>query len=265
MPETTTKLKLQKPLGNEAVSLAKYNENLQLLDDNAAAQTQVNEPFYLKSAVYNETGPSIDLTFGPGRMSFSDCFVTNTKDSTYSITFPAINTNYWIFIQKDGTYTHNTTGSEIDGAVRIWIIETGSTASQFIVIDRRGQLPGAGANEAYNVTTKINGKTISSIFESNGITVKNATLASSIPTNAFTSHFGFLSGTINHGGVIPLPSGFTQAQCKWIVSTCSSGGGSVDVFHCSADANRNVSCYVVQSYGAGTAYGVANYLIIGVK
>ncbi|GAA3410343.1 pyocin knob domain-containing protein [Paenibacillus hodogayensis] len=40
MPETTPKLGLKKPLGNETVSLEAHNENLDLIDRNVAAQTE---------------------------------------------------------------------------------------------------------------------------------------------------------------------------------------------------------------------------------
>ena len=36
-----------------------------------------------------------------------------------------------------------------------------------------------------------------------------------------TGNVSILTGTIAHGGTIPLPSGYTEAQCKWSVSTNS--------------------------------------------
>jgi hypothetical protein len=175
MPEITNKLKLQKPFGSETVSLAKYNENLRLIDLNAAAQTQVDEPFYLKHVEYNATTPSIDITFGPGRVRFLDVLINKTEDSTYSITFPAANTDYVIYIKSDGTYMYTNGGVIVDRAVKIWKISTGNSVAQITFEDKRGQLTGAGAIEAYNVTTKINDRVITEIFESNGTTVKNAT------------------------------------------------------------------------------------------
>lgn len=151
MPDLTSKLKLKKPFGYETVSRVSYNENLDLLDKNAAAQTQVDEPFFLKSTVYNANGgPSIDLTFGPGRVRFLEGFIDKSTDSTTSIMIPGINTNYWIFIKNDGTYTYNTDGSPIYGALMIWKISTGNPASNITVSDKRGQLPGAGALAAIN-------------------------------------------------------------------------------------------------------------------
>lgn len=43
MPDLTTKLGLKKPLGNETVSRASYNENLDILDLNAASQARLDD------------------------------------------------------------------------------------------------------------------------------------------------------------------------------------------------------------------------------
>ncbi len=89
-----------------------------------------------------------------------------------------------------------------------------------------------------------------------------------------------LQGTIGHGGTLPLPSGFTQDQCKWIVSPYQDhqlrswdvyeGGVGADYVHyrnfCYTDANRVVYCGVyIQEIGGYHWSGIANYLVIGVK
>jgi hypothetical protein len=74
-----------------------------------------------------------------------------------------------------------------------------------------------------------------------------------------------LTGQITNGKTIPLPGGYTQAQCKWLVSrfkaTVSHGDhhGSHSS-HCYANSARKI---FVSGYGGGT--GVAQYMIIGVK
>lgn len=146
MPNLTTKLGLKKPLGNETVSRASYNENLDLIDTNAASQAQADQPFYLKSATYDAVGNKIDLTFGPGRAVFLGTLVAKTADSTYSISAPTINTTYYVYLKSDGTYTNNTTGAEIAGAVQIWAVATGATIDVITKTDRRGQLPGASGS-----------------------------------------------------------------------------------------------------------------------
>ena len=82
-----------------------------------------------------------------------------------------------------------------------------------------------------------------------------------------SSGITILTGTVAHGGTIPLPSGFIESQCKWFVSVNSlySGQGSddIDLFVCSADTARVVTCS--GSNGNGSFTGVANYIIVGVK
>ncbi|MDT8900411.1 phage tail protein [Anaeroselena agilis] len=91
------------------------------------------------------------------------------------------------------------------------------------------------------------------------------------PTGVVT----ILTGTIAHGGTIPLPTGYTQAQCAWIVSPYNFNTAAFDVneggtwpgftFQCYADPTTRVVTathgFNVQSAQACTAY----YMIIGVK
>lgn len=93
--------------------------------------------------------------------------------------------------------------------------------------------------------------------------------ASSTHTHALdvTGNVAVLTGTIAHGGTIPLPSGFTQAQCKWSVSINSLGvknDNTLDTILCSADSNRVVTIQMVGVDPADLS-GTANYIIIGVK
>lgn len=88
-----------------------------------------------------------------------------------------------------------------------------------------------------------------------------------------TGNVSILTGTIAHGGTIPLPSGFTQAQCKWSVSinsqvTALSTDGSDDRTYLRCfTTGRVVSCYMSTKNTPEEVKesGVANYIIIGVK
>lgn len=92
-----------------------------------------------------------------------------------------------------------------------------------------------------------------------------------------TGDIAILTGTVNHGGTIPLPSGFTQDQCKWFVSMNYDHQNSWDVYEggpayihylsqCAADANRVVTARTyIYELGGWLANGIANYIIIGVK
>lgn len=89
-----------------------------------------------------------------------------------------------------------------------------------------------------------------------------------------------LTGELADGGTIPLPIGFTAAQCQWIVSPKLLDPPAFDIneidvgaqfkVECAVDANRGVTVkwwqlghattLGFQSYG-----GTANYLVIGIK
>ena len=88
-----------------------------------------------------------------------------------------------------------------------------------------------------------------------------------------TGNVAVLTGTISNGGTIPLPSGYTESQCKWMVSinsqvTALSTDGSDDRTYLRCfTTGRVVSCYMSTKNTPGEVKesGVANYIIIGVK
>lgn len=104
----------------------------------------------------------------------------------------------------------------------------------------------------------------------------NVTLDTSVSS---TSGVSILTGTVANGGTIPLPSGYSEGQCRWMVSMNNDNpsntawdwqeGVSSDHIHsyCSANGTRVVTCYrtVVNETGTQTHNGTANYIIIGVK
>lgn len=74
-----------------------------------------------------------------------------------------------------------------------------------------------------------------------------------------------LTGTISSGGTIPLPSGYTQDQCRWMVSPkiFQHNSSNFNGFECSVDSNRIVKA---QTYASGSILDQnINYIIIGVK
>ena len=104
----------------------------------------------------------------------------------------------------------------------------------------------------------------------------NVSMATSISSS---SGVAILTGTIANGGTIPLPSGYSEGQCRWMVSMNNDNpsntawdwqeGVSSDHIHsyCSANGTRVVTCYrtVLNETGKQTHNGTANYIIIGVK
>lgn len=94
-----------------------------------------------------------------------------------------------------------------------------------------------------------------------------------------TNGIAILTGVINDGGTIPLPDGYTESQCRWMVSPKSdnynlstwdmneSGGQQlIYTFYCHTEG-RKVVCRSrhVGDDGDRTFLGSVNYMIIGVK
>ena len=94
-----------------------------------------------------------------------------------------------------------------------------------------------------------------------------------------TNGIAILTGVINDGGTIPLPDGYTESQCRWMVSPKSdnynlstwdideSGGQKLNyTFYCHTEG-RKVVCRSrhVGDDGDRTFLGSVNYIIIGVR
>lgn len=76
-----------------------------------------------------------------------------------------------------------------------------------------------------------------------------------------------LEGTIAHGGTLPLPAGFTEAQCIFMVSIGDAGylGASQSGMRCYL-TGRVVTAQLSHGVSPNTWAGVsANYMVIGVK
>jgi hypothetical protein len=98
-----------------------------------------------------------------------------------------------------------------------------------------------------------------------GKLANGAITAAKMATGALGNNISILTGSVGHGGTIPLPTGYSQAQCRWIVSFREMYfSGTVDgndSEYCFTDANR-----VVYVYGSEQRAGfVANYIIVGIK
>lgn len=104
--------------------------------------------------------------------------------------------------------------------------------------------------------------------------------SANITINGSVNNIAVLHGTIANGGTIPLPSGYTEAQCKWIVSINDSNanGSGWDVREGLSTNHYETRCYTTgrvvtatmyaynDTTDAGVTYNAtANYIIIGVK
>lgn len=87
-----------------------------------------------------------------------------------------------------------------------------------------------------------------------------------ISLESVASKVSVLTGTVLNGETIPLPSGYSESQCKWFVSVNNASAGpgpyEIDTLECSL-IGRVVT--ITATSPDGTFGGTANYLIIGVK
>ena len=104
----------------------------------------------------------------------------------------------------------------------------------------------------------------------------NVTLNTSVSS---TSGVSILTGTISHGGTIPLPSGYSEGQCRWMVSMNNDNPSNTawDIQEEGAYVHYRQQVYTTgrvvtaQTYlgsnnsPPGWISSTANYIIIGVK
>lgn len=77
-----------------------------------------------------------------------------------------------------------------------------------------------------------------------------------------TGNVAVLTGYLNNGGTIPLPSGYTEAQCKYTAFPATIGATTADGDFSVTLSGRVVSITVD---GVSSATSSAGYIIIGVK
>jgi len=78
------------------------------------------------------------------------------------------------------------------------------------------------------------------------------------------------TGTVTHGGTIPLPSGYIESQCEWIVS---ANNASHDGYGQYESDDSGIKCYTtgrvlyisVYALNGWHTGGTANYMIIGIQ
>lgn len=101
----------------------------------------------------------------------------------------------------------------------------------------------------------------------NGSTNSATNSGSPTHTHALTltsSNISILTGTVFHGGTIPLPAGYSEAQCKWVaIPSFMSDVSQNDMANFQVTTSGRVVTILVDS--AAYAENYATYLIIGVK
>lgn len=132
----------------------------------------VNQPFHIRSAVYDSTNDELDITVGEGRADWGVDQVTEfTAAQTANVASPAINTTYYVYLQSDDTLytsTSSTYDGSADDAVRLGSVATGSDVSTLTIDDLRGVLPAATAEGSrahpQRLTVNRSGKDAEGVF-----------------------------------------------------------------------------------------------------
>ena len=134
--------------------------------------------------------------------------------------------------------------------------------------------------EVANSLTSTSATAALSAAQGQNLQDKKADKATTLAAYGLGDAIAVLTGTITNGGTIPLPAGFTEAQCKWFGSMASDNpslkswdiaesGSSVHYrFECTASAERVVKALMYwQGQGgiSGSVPSIANYLVIAYK
>lgn len=145
------------------------------------------------------------------------------------------------WVRESPTKTHTHTGDS-DGTQ----IPTGGIVDKAVTTEKLA--------DTAVTTEKITDAAVTTTKIANGsVTVDK------MAAGALNGNIAILTGTISHGGTIPLPIGYTEAQCFWMVSLRTQTVDDDDTVRCYTEG-RTVHIYTSQRGG-----GTANYIIIGIK
>jgi len=102
---------------------------------------EINQPFWVKSAIYDGVNDRIIITIGPGRADWGNGNLTEKlSDSTFYITSPNTETTYYVFIKNDSTFIYSTSEIPGEGEIRLASIAVGNTKDALTIHDLRGML-----------------------------------------------------------------------------------------------------------------------------
>lgn len=215
------------------------------------AAAKESEPAKLAISAAGSTGVDFGLNIAdPAQLKVTagGTILVETNDTAGDTTY--VGSGVHVSLNEAGnqiTVGKNSADNVANPSVELPLAKTSSIgnisdANKIVVTDASGNISGAALGEvakATNVTTNINGKAISTIFETDGITVKNATNA----TNAETA--GKVSYTLSF---ITNGNGETSAYDGSTARTISYNSiGAASASH--ADSNGD------NGKGTGTNYG----------
>ncbi|MFW9600702.1 MAG: hypothetical protein ACMV1B_00035 [Prevotella sp.] len=148
----------------------------------------------------------------------------------------------------------------------------GDVAARYFVGDLVGNAATATKWQTARTLTLTGSVTGSVSVDGSG----NVSMATSVSSS---SGVAILTGIIANGGTIPLPSGFSESQCKWVVSMRADNPASIpwDINESDNQLHYKTECYTIGRVVTARTYlgsnnsppgwidSDANYIIIGVK
>jgi hypothetical protein len=149
-------------------------------------------------------------------------------------------------------------GDNLDGQDRLVVGPVYYSDSQFkenFIVDNLGNVTAAGTITAATLSAaaaSVQGRDLGPIVQKvDGI-------------SAGAKNVGVLMGEVADGGQIPLPQGFSESNCRWLVTPKSvppSLGGTVVCY--TPPGSRTVTAQI-QIFGINVSFS-ANYIIVGVQ
>jgi hypothetical protein len=206
-------------------------------------------------------------------------FDTNILLSAENLNYILDNIGEWLQYNKDVADSQIIAGDGLDSDVGS--IGKGQTLSvdDTVVRTTRKIVAGGGlvtgGDLSADVTVDMGTPSTTGAGSTNSVTVDSHAHALTLDTN----NISILTGSILNGGTIPLPAGYTESQCRWMVSfdDINVDARIWDIPESGAYTHLRSNCYttgrVVTAILRATQSSVglvdfpasANYIIIGVK
>jgi hypothetical protein len=242
--------------------------------------TQPTDPI-VRVAENDTTLPSTGLS---NKLLPPNAILTTGYDANEIV--PAEDLNYildnfgkWLQYQKDVADSQIIAGDGLDSDVGS--IGEGQTLSvdDTVVRTLRQILAGnglvTGGNLSADVTVDMGTPSTTGAGSSNSVTADSHAHALTLDSN----NISILTGIISDGATIPLPAGYTEGQCKWMISfhDINEFNGGWDIPESGNFIHLKSQCYttgrvvnaklIVNHTGTGFVYlrSTVNYMIIGVK
>lgn len=235
----------------------------------------------IRIAENDTTLPSTGLSnkLEPATLAKQTGFDANILLSAEHLNYILDNFGEWLQYNKDVVDSQITAGDGLDSDAGT--IGEGQTLSvdDTVVRTLRQILAGnglvTGGDLSADVTVDMGTPSTTGAGSSNSVTADSHAHALTLDTN----NISILTGSILNGETIPLPAGYSESQCSWMISfdDINVNSGGWDVPESGTFVHLKSNCYTtgrvvtaeLLATNTGTGFvtldASANYIIIGVK